>query len=249
MTRLFITVSLLLILFQNCGKEVSFSQHSLSEATPEELNSLLAQGDEQSDIAIINDKCNGIDQIEVSRTLNFPKPNQTCQWGEDGNLETRDGYFQARIHQEEFLNLPAGAVICEASFDFEEQDFLYDDHFMLLFNSSVIAASYDFEKQFTAGNFGLLDYHWEQMAGMKWNSSKETIYCPQIPGMQANCSFPGHDQQGLINLHYSEQYIRAIMSNGIPQNHSFSLVSIGDNDQKDCEHSDVTFTVKFKYSY
>lgn len=179
--------------------------------------------------------------------ISFPKPANTCNWGSNGNLNELNGFFQARIEQTKMLNLPAGAIICDAQFDFAEQDFLYDDHFLLLFNKSVIASSYNFENKLTASVNNLLEYNWSHLAGMNWISSQEQIYCPQIPGATASCSFPGHDTQGLINLAYDPLYIQSVMANGLPQNHSFSMVSVGDNDAMDCEHSDVEFNVQLKY--
>lgn len=179
--------------------------------------------------------------------LSFPKPNQTCAWNQDGNLSKRNDYFQARIEQTQYLNLPEGSLICDATFAFEQQDFLYDDHFMLLFNDNVIAASYDWSEQFEQTSFGLLKYDWNRMAGMSWNTSKETIFCPNIPETMSSCQFPGHDQQGIINLAYSDTFIQALMAGGVPQNHHFKMVSIGDNDNYDCEHAEVNFAVTVKF--
>lgn len=68
-----------------------------------------------------------------------------------------------------------------------------------------------------------------------------------MTGAQASCHFPGHDKQGTINLDYDPLYIQAIMSEGIPSNHSFTMITIGDNDKYDCEHSEVNFNVTVDY--
>lgn len=252
------------IFFQNCGEDASFNGklnpessgagdslagQGSSEQGPGEgadINDQLT-GDEGLDIEIINKTCQNSTPLRKVISLNFPKPQSTCNWNQAGNLDKRNGYFQARIEQKRNLDLPAGAVICNAQFDFSQQEFLYDDHFLLTFNQSVIASSYDFRQQLQPKNLGLLEYNWSKMAGMNWENSKETIFCPQVPGAEARCNFPGHDQQGTILLDYDPIYIRAIMSEGIPSNHSFTMVSIGDNDELDCEHSDVTFDIMVDY--
>lgn len=82
---------------------------------------------------------------------------------------------------------------------------------------------------------------------MNFGSAKEQIFCPQIPGANATCIFPGHDTQGTINLNLDSTYIRAVMSNGVPADHSFTMVTFGDNDEDDCEHSDVEFDITVSY--
>ncbi len=245
------------LVFQNCSEEATFlgkvGAGSSSEDTTgvnngsgEDINDLLT-GDEVSDIGIIEMTCKNSVPLRSVVPVSFPKPKGTCAWEEGGNLDIKNQYFQARLEQKRNLNLPDGAVICDAHFDFEQQDFLYDDHFLLTFNDSVIAASYDFSQQLTAKNLGLLKFEWDAIAGIFWDVSKETIFCPQIPGAQASCDFPGHDMQGKINLDYDPLYVQAIMSQGIPSNHSFTMITIGDNDKYDCEHSEVNFDVTVDY--
>lgn len=257
MAKILLSIGLALFLFQNCGQQVGFNQDVKSAGTGNDGGSPGGNGNpggggtpgdgDPIDINVINQTCDGGQQQVAIVSVDFPKPNQTCEWGQGGNLDPLNGFFQARIEQQKNLNLPAGAVICDADFNFVQQDFLYDDHFMLTFNNSIIAASYDFTSRLNTGSFGLLQYDWTKLAGMNWDSSQEQIFCPQIPGFVSSCSFPGHDQQGVINLSYDSAYIRGVMSNGIPENHFFRMVSIGDNDSMDCEHSDVSFNVTVRY--
>ena len=260
MIRIILSLGLVILLFQNCsGGEVGFTKDDSLNNIQELNSSNNTDSDSDSgggntgtgepvDITVINETCdNGGSHVAVIN-LNFPKPNQTCEWGVNGNLEAKNGFFQARIEQVRNLNLPAGAVICDADFNFAQQDFLYDDHFMLTFNDSIIASSYNFTSQLTQGSFGLLQYDWMQLAGMNWDHNQEEIFCPQVPGFSSSCSFPGHDEQGVINLDYDSAYIRGVMSNGVPENHYFRMVSIGDNDTLDCEHSDVSFNVTVRYA-
>lgn len=253
--------ALIIVCFQNCGQQVGFSEAPSVKDVPvtgsgdEDDTSggvnVDLDGPEDEDIDVINKKCNNTVQQTANVTLTFPKPNQTCDFGNNGNLSRLNQYLRARIEQKQNLNLPANAVICDAQFEFPIQNFLYDDQFIVLFNKSIITASYDFEGIFEEKNFGLLEYDWAKIAnngaGTFWDTSKETVFCPQIAGSMAHCSFPDTDVAGTIELEYDSKYIRSIMSNGVPSNHSFSVISIGDNDDLDCEHSDLTFTVQVKY--
>jgi hypothetical protein len=247
MIRVFGLIFLILVLFQNCSDDVGFSQET-SVVEPD-INTLLSTDDEEADIGIINQGCDT--QALKTQVINvqFPRLNNECAWNQEGNLERRDRFFQARIRQSQNLGLPFGAVICDADFDFDEQPFQYDDYFAFLFNDHVISSGYNFEDRLTPGNFGLLRYNWTQIAGapMRFGSEDEQVYCPQIPGASIDCRFPGHDTPGRIDFDMDARYVRAIMSNGIPANHTFALITHGDNDNFDCEHSDIQFDVTVKY--
>ncbi len=258
--NLFLVLGATLLAFQNCGNDASFNRDQATQSADInnssgtensdetlDVNDRLATGNAERDLDVIADAC---DRLPIQRAvvnIQFPKPDLTCEWEANGNLAPLNNFFQARIEQPRTMGLPRGAVICDAQFTFSQQDFLYDDHFLLLFNDTVIASSYDFSYRLEKGNFGLLKYDWGRMAGMDWLKNKEQIFCPDIPGGQSMCSFPGHDQQGVIDLNYEPSFIQAIMSQGVPSNHSFTMVSIGDNDEEDCEHSDVEFDVSVNY--
>ena len=246
MLRVLLFLAIAAIVFQNCGDDANFSKSS-SEA--EVLINGQLDGDQTSDIGVINENCDTLTPQTKTINVKFPKPTKTCEWGKNGNLDERDAYFRARIEQKVGLGLPVGAVICDAQFDFDPQPYQYDDYFALLFNNSVITSGYDFRDELTPKNFGLLQYDWPLIRGIEMNfgSNKERIYCPQIPGATANCNFPGHDTPGSITLAYDKDYIRAVMSNGVPANHTFTLVTFGDNNEFDCEHSDVEFDVTVEY--
>ena len=204
-------------------------------------------------ITEIVQNCENLTQQTHATQITFNPPGKTCEWNQNGNLGKFDRYFQARIEQSQNLNLPAGALVCGASFDFVQQDFRYDDQFLFLFNDNLIASGYNFESLLETGNQGLLKYDWNRIRVTEWfhgvdgGLSLEEIYCPQIPGGTAQCDFPGHDQQGTIHLNYSDSFIQSLMAQGVPQNHSFKLVTLGDDDKHDCEHTGVSFTVTVKY--
>jgi len=230
----------LFFVFQNCSGSKKFSLDDTHDVSSVGFG-------QQIDYGIIERLCATSSQLQKTINVDFPKPRETCEWSKNGNLEPRDQYFQARIEKQKNLDLPSGAIICSADFNFVRQDFLYDDHFILLFNHAIIASSYDFRGTFQQKKFGLLHYDWLDMAGMYWDDNKETIFCPKIDGASSNCKFPGHDERGSIELSYDSKFIQSLMSSGLPENHNFKLVTIGDNDNEDCEHSNMRFNVTVKY--
>ncbi|MEK6627571.1 MAG: hypothetical protein AABY53_03005 [Bdellovibrionota bacterium] len=173
----------------------------------------------------------------------FPKPQETCNWGNNGNLAIRNGFFQARIEQEQALALENGAIICDIKFSFQKQQFLYDDHFILSFNDALIASSYDFQERLTP-SFGLLRYDWSKMAGMTWDNRREGVLCPA----GGQCSWPDTDIPGNISINYPSILFQRLMAENLNRNsHSIKFISIGDNDNFDCEHSDINFSMKVDY--
>lgn len=180
---------------------------------------------------------------KLSKKLLFPKPSMTCEWEKAGNLVPRNNYLQARIEQTEILSLPVGSIICEVNFTFEKQQFLYDDHFLMTFDGAVIASSFNFEYVLKR-KFDLLRYDWGQIAGMYWDKTLEGTFC--VTG--GVCSWPDTDTPGHIEMNYDALVFQKIMAEDLNRSeHSLRFVSIGDNDDNDCEHSDVSFGLDVEY--
>jgi len=194
--------------------------------------------------------CKTMERNHQQANINFEDPGVTCDFGNNGNLEIRDGYFQGRIEQVQLLEeIPEGAIICDLSFEFSEQEMRYDDHFLLAFDGSLIASSYDFDSQLQSME-GLLQYDWSTISGMKWvtGSQYEGVFCPgQQEGLSA-CAWPKTDTMGTIALDYDPQLIQNIIGlNSQRAQHEFRFVTIGDNDSRDCEHSNINFQVNIEY--
>lgn len=196
-----------------------------------------------SPIEVVQNSCNTGNRQKLTKSFFFPKPASTCDWSKNGNLAPRNQYFQARIEEEGVLDLPPNTIICDMKFNFAKQQFLYDDHFLMTFNSAVIASSYNFDKVLTTEN-NLLRYDWSKMAGMYWDSSKEGKYC----ATGGICNWPVTDTPGNIEINYDASVFQKIMSEDINRNeHSLKFISIGDNDELDCEHSDIRFSIDVEF--
>ena len=175
----------------------------------------------------------------------------SCPFGQADNLGRRNEYFQARIEQSKKFELPKDAVLCNVQFAFPEQAFNYDDHFVFSLNNNVLASSYKFSSLVSQNN--LLKYDWANIRGKKWDSSVDGIYCADGDSSKASlCSFPKTEQQGSIKLEFAPQVFQKIFMNhassGLDTNmHEFKWVTIGDNDDFDCEHTSIRFSVLVTY--
>jgi hypothetical protein len=229
------TSAMLGLMFTNCNK-IQMTDIAL------ENDGLIPFG-EPPDTTVVQQTCaNGTPQ-KMSINYTFPKPNQTCAWNQDGNLSPRDRFLQGRIEQEKMLSLAPNSIICDVKFKFAQQQFLYDDHFLVTFNNAVIASSYDFSAQLSRG-YDLLRYNWSKIAGMVWTDDKEGVFC--APNSQ--CSWPDTDKPGVINMNYPSLVFQKLMAEDLNRiEHSIKFVSIGDNDNMDCEHSEVNFTLDVEF--
>lgn len=204
--------------------------------------------------------CQNATQLKKTVKVNFPKPSRTCEWGVNGNLGPRDQYLQARIEQTVTFDLPKSSSICDMDFKFPKQNFLYDDHFLFTFNKTVLASSYWFDPLFGSRASGQNHfvpsgtYSWSSIAGSVWDHNKEGTFClsskSSLPGSVelTKCSWPMTDTQGQIEVDLPKHVIQKIIAKDLTSNiHEFSFVSLGDNDDMDCEHSDINFEVEVSY--
>ena len=215
----------------------------MQDISGDPLNGSLGAVDEPHDTGFVRDSCANQTHQKLTKSISFPKPAQTCEWEKNGNLQTRDQYFQARIEETQQLILPADAIICDIKMNFAEQQFLYDDHFLMTFNNAVVASSFDFSAQLNS-EYGLLRYDWSRIAGMFWDKTKEGTFC--APG--SVCDWPVTDTAGVITMQYPTAVIQRLMAEDINRTkHILKFISIGDNDDKDCEHSNVDFSLDVDY--
>ncbi|MGE0762418.1 MAG: hypothetical protein AB7N80_03970 [Bdellovibrionales bacterium] len=235
----------LAVFFNNCQQDVGFVSAELK--TQGELPPNPTPSD-------IEKTCQNTTRQSKVVSVNFPKPNMTCEWGVDGNLNERNDYFQARIEQSLEVDIPENTLICNMVFSFNRQQFLYDDHFLMTFNNMVMASSYDYS-EFLLQNNGLQTYDWSRIAGQKWdsNSPKEGIFCASVEGpngtpINSVCDWPVTDTDGTIEMAFPKEIFYAIMARDSKRlKHEFKFVSVGDNDDKDCEHSNLQFDVMVEY--
>ncbi len=194
-------------------------------------------------VPVVQQACGSTSHQKITLNYFFPKPNFTCEWGKGGNLMELDLHFQARIEQEQALVMGPNTIICDVKFDFAQQQFLYDDHFLLTFDNAVIASSYNFGSKLTS-QANLLRYDWKKIAGMYWDKTQEGTYCPA----NSTCSWPETDVPGTIKISYPSSVFQQLVAEDLTRtSHSLKFVAIGDNDADDCEHTDIRFSIEVDF--
>ena len=207
--------------------------------------------DDIEDVGDLRDLCDeNADLIEYQTIrVEFPATQGECAWGEDGNLEANNGYLTARVEQTKSLDLSTDVVVCDMELSFAgevglEQDIVYDDNFLFLFNGVVLASSYKpwVDLLPTQGNLRL--YDWDTIAGAEnlFDSSIPT-YCLGEEAGLAECEIPPPETTGPIVLSFDASLTSQLAFTAIENDqYDFTFIATGDNDpDTDCAHETFFF--------
>ena len=199
----------------------------------------------------IRTACEDYEPEDVDLSVTFEELDDGCPFGEDDNLPAENGVFTARIEQYAALELPEGGVICDLEFDFTgldpsfEQEMEYDDNFLMTFNDVVLATSYaplidEFEEE-----DGLPFYDWSRMEGedLEFDDDIPTWCLGEETG-DSECTIPPPETDSTMAVSFGGELVDKLALVAVDANKfEFGFVSMGDNDDTDCSHSDFTFTV------
>jgi hypothetical protein len=203
-----------------------------------------------SPVGQVIDACTSKPQQEFVAHVSFPNPGGQCKWEQDGNLSMLNGFFRARGEQMSDFTLPSGAILCSLTFSFPQQQFVFDDHFLFTFDGLVLASSYNYDSLLNDVD-GFAVYDWSKIAGKEWYTGTvlEGQFCAGRDQNLSTCSWPNTEQTGAINMSFAPSIIQKIMSFDVARTtHSFSLVTVGDNDSTDCQHAPISFDLSVKYA-
>ncbi|MGB0589779.1 MAG: hypothetical protein ACPGU1_08885 [Myxococcota bacterium] len=199
---------------------------------------------------------NGV-PISVVVDVVIPANAAGCPWNEGGNLGPIQGAFAAHQMTTVSAELPGPSqAICSVnlnSADFDpdfEQPFIYDDHFILVFNDVVLLSSYgDLMSALpTERNWYLFDWSAIAGAGMSFNNS--SAYCLGYGGEDnVVCSIPSPESNGPVAYSIDGGLGKALSSRAVQQQRvEFSLATFGDNDpDSDCRNSELRMQLVIDY--
>jgi hypothetical protein len=239
---IFSTLAIMLT-FQNCS-DVKFQTGATGAGTAEE-----------EQIHEIEAKCNAGPIQHLTKQINFPSnlnaSSTVCQWDEDsnGDFVMEDSRVMARNEQTQSFQLPAGATLCEVSFNISNQTFEYDDMFFLNFNDVILVSAASFFNGFSQWQ-GLDTYDWSVFNRTYWPdnyNNNSHIYCAGQSQGLGSCTVPITETTGDFDLSFDKSLIQRIGMRGGSQ-HSFKLVVTGDNNPNvDCRHEALSFSIDASY--
>ena len=182
----------------------------------------------------------------VEQPLIFKENTATCRFGQDGNLERRDQYFQARSRKNKSVNLPTDAIVCQLDITSRGNQLHYDDMLFFAVNDLVLSGSHQVvvEKLETKGGYKNWNFE-KNVAGMRVTLDRNNAtYC--APGV--SCDLPPHDVRGGFSLNIDTDAIAPlVVALERSPDLTFSLIAGGDNDNGDCYYSAFELDASFRY--
>lgn len=256
------------LFFNNCS-QVEFTQ--LNESS----SSLVAgNGEEEPPLVeeVVRNCADLIATGQIKRTA-FQKivfedtesnRKQVCAFNQNGNLEARNNFIQARYEQTQKVSLPEGAILCTFELKTDATEFIYDDMFYLTFNDYIVATSLQTSLSRTTVDttemgdgqqaVNLYKYDWLKLRGARFSNEEinenpsSFNYCLGADFGAGECQWPNTQQQGPIDFGWDPELLINIGLKSDSQNQRFGFIVTGDNDpETDCYHPKMEFEVQVGY--
>ncbi len=201
------------------------------------------QGLSPEELARIVSQCQSTPNKTVIQTITFPE-NKNCSWNQSGNLGRKDRYLQAVEIQSATIELPQQSQLCGLEVASAATTLHYDDFLLLTINDSILLSS---NQQIIngLGTSGTGTYEWDfaRIRGIAVNFGSPA-YCAGA----SSCQVPVTDVPGKFQFAIDPTRLEAIAEKvvGLHQ-FDFALIATGDNDDRDCYHTE--FSLQFKLQY
>ena len=198
-------------------------------------------------------------QIETVR-VEVPANNETCAWGENGNIGPAQGMVTARDEAYATVDLPQDVVVCDLGFEFQvdpevEPEMVYDDHMFFLFAGVVLASSSgDKVAELPTTSSGLSEWDWDSIVGQAFAFDGQPWCLGQEEG-RSNCTIPSPDTRQPLLLDFDDDLVDELSLRARQEErYEFGFVVFGDNDTVsdgqgggDCTHDAFSFDVDVPY--
>jgi hypothetical protein len=260
-------------LFTNCGDQASFktldtdgSKNQSSSTGPDsetigdgnataggnEIGDANPNPSEVSEDPIIDPEeikrlCENQTHLFHTEVVKFEQPEDTCSWGVEGNLSKVQEMVRARGEQYHMMDLGDNAVICDMEFTVPNQEIEFDDEIFLTLNNAVLAASMDYTPAMEQRE-DVFFYSWNSIVNQPYvKDGTPHNYC--LGGAQGlgQCVMPYTQTTGDMRLDFDPSLFYNISAYTFSSKYNFGLVTTGDNNDSDCLHTGLEFSVAVKY--
>ncbi len=189
--------------------------------------------------------CGQGEKKTIKRQIRFPEQ-ANCQWSKDGNLARKDAYLQAAEAQSSSIELPSNTQLCGLSIGSQAGTLHYDDFIILTLNGYVLLSS---NQKLLSPLSGTADtaYQWDfakvRGQAVDFNSP---AFC--MGAMASSCQVPVTDIPGKFSFEIDPTSLLHLADRIFDQRSlNFSLIGTGDNDDRDCFHTDMTLEFTLQY--
>jgi hypothetical protein len=189
--------------------------------------------------------CNQGTKKTLTQKIRFPETSQ-CRFGSAGNLARRDAYLQAMEAQTTSITLPGKAQLCGVSVSSAVSTIQYDDFMILTLNGYVLLSS---NSGILKGLEGSADtaYKWDfsRIRGVPVDFDSPS-YC--MGADSSLCTVPVTDTPGQFQMKVDPTTL-IHLADQVVENHTlnFALVATGDNDDRDCWHTELNLDFTLQY--
>ncbi|MBX9769642.1 MAG: hypothetical protein K2X47_20360 [Bdellovibrionales bacterium] len=193
--------------------------------------------------------------------ISFPEnKKELCAWDNTAEIER---HFGAMRSEKQSFTLPEGSTLCDLSIESNNQEFQYDDYFVISLNQFVLAASEAVPLQLSTDQRNPMVYDWTKLKDKPFNPSNintdrersdwdAKIWCARgTSGVSILCEFPASDTQGKVRLNLPDKVFQSIVANNPKKTkHDIELILIGDNDKSsggnaiDCAHKKIDLKLR-----
>lgn len=180
----------------------------------------------------------------LEQSISYPE-RKGCSFGVAPNLGKRDLWIQASETSTQQLTLPSG-TICDISIESPKNALLhYDDMLVLSIENYAIFVSTENLLPFLEQKDGVYLWDFNRVVGKKPRDFGGKSYCI---GDAAGCIIPDTDKTGPVAISLPNSKIAPIaVAIAGKTAVSMNLTATGDNDNKDCSHTQLDVKVTFKY--
>ncbi|MGE0174157.1 MAG: hypothetical protein AB7T49_15275 [Oligoflexales bacterium] len=199
------------------------------------------------DPAEVQKLCQNQQHLSRVETIRFAPPEKTCAWGANGNLTEVQEMVRARGEQYHMLDLGSDSIICDVEFTVPNQQIEFDDEIFLTLNNAVLAASMDYTSVMEKRD-NVYFYNWNAIVNQPYlKDGKPHNYCLGADKGLGECVMPYTQTTGDMRLKFDPSIFYNISAYAFSSKYNFGMVTTGDNNDSDCKHTGLEFSVNVKY--
>lgn len=195
--------------------------------------------------------CSSEERLTLHEKVVFPElaAGRTCAFGSGDNLSRKDLFFRAQLRQEHSVQLPKGALFCGFALSHQPAAMRYDDEMFFLVNERILLSTKNYSEYFPAAGI-FRNFSWTALRDKPYDAldTSRGLYCLGGADGLSQCQLPPTETSGQIQLKFSPELTLALASRLAGEELlRFSWVTTGDNDDTDCRHSEISFTMDVHY--
>lgn len=184
------------------------------------------------------------DALVANVPLTFA-PRAGCAFSEDGNLEPRNEFIQARTDEARSISLTEAETVCGVTLASDGEAVSFDDHLSILVDDVVVVGGGSGipldEHPFVNG---LPRFDWEVLRGRPFGPRFGEYECLG----DGQCRVPNTEEVGPLDIDIDARVMGAIAEDlDLSAGFDVRILTFGDDDGGDCAHSALGLELEVRY--